>query len=77
MAQVILVLIPIALLIFRAWMCYDLTQNDNLHKCFIIMSGWRDARLDWSVAFIFLNWIIAFFYYVYECRLRRQARSPP
>ncbi len=70
MAEALLVLIPIALLAFWAWMFFDLTKNDNLHSCFITISGWRDARLDWNVAFIFLNVIAAFFYYVYEYRIR-------
>ncbi len=76
MAEALLVLIPIALLAFWACMFFDLTKNDNLRSRFITLSGWRDARVDWNVAFIFLKMMAASFHDAYEYRYRHQARYP-
>ncbi len=64
--QLIAALIPIALLAFWAWMYSDMvrTHNDRMPYCFITLTANNDPRLDWNVAFIFLNIITALYYYV-------------
>ena len=70
MAQVLLLLIPLLLFIFWAWMFSDMIKNENLPSCFISFTGGRDARFDWTVAFVFLNIFAAIFYYTNEYRTR-------
>ena len=70
MAQLILVLVPLLLLAFWAWMFSDMMINENLPGCFITLTGGSDPRLDWGVAFIFLNIFAALFYYVNEYRYK-------
>ncbi len=64
--QLIALLIPIALLAFWAWMYSEMarTHNDRMPYCFITVTGNNDPRLDWNVAFIFLNIATAVYYYV-------------
>ncbi len=64
--QLIALLIPVALLAFWAWMYSDLvrTPNDRMPDCFITVTSNNDPRLDWNVAFIFLNIITAAYYYL-------------
>ena len=49
------------LLVFWAWMFWDMTNNDNLP------SG---AKSNWTLAFVFANIFAAVYYYVYEYRNR-------
>ncbi len=73
MPQLIAVLIPIGLLAFWAWMYSEMarTRNDRMPYCFITVTNNRDPRLDWNVAFIFLNIATAMYYYVKVYRHRR------
>jgi hypothetical protein len=70
MAQLILALLPLPLIVFWLWMFSDMTKNGNLPQCFITLTNGRNAELDWTVAFIFLNVITAMFYYVTVYRKR-------
>ncbi len=70
MEQLILILIPLSLLAFWAWMFSDMTKNDNLPHCFITFTNGRNPSFDWTIAFIFLNIFAAIFYYVTEYRKR-------
>jgi hypothetical protein len=64
MVQLILLLLPLPLLAFWAWMFSDMTKNDNLPQCFLTFTNGRNPSFDWTVAFIFLNVFTAIFYYV-------------
>ncbi len=64
MPQLIDVLIPVGLLAFWAWMFSAMTGNENLPNCFITITNGNDPRTDWTLAFIFLNFVAAVFYYV-------------
>ncbi len=68
MGQLILVLIPLFLLAFWAWMFSDMLKNDNLSPCFITFTNGNDPRFDWTLMFVFLNVFTAMFYYVNEYR---------
>ena len=70
MAQVIVVLIPIALLVFWGWMLSDMMKNDSLPACFMSITRGSDPRLDWTAAFLLLNIFAAFYYYVNEYRYK-------
>ncbi len=70
MAQLIAALVPLALLGFWAWMFSDMAGNADLPYCFITVTGNNNPRLDWNVAFIFLNIITAAYYYVTVYRYR-------
>lgn len=72
MAPVIAVVVPIALLAFWAWMYSHMIRipNDRMPYCFITVTDNRDPRLDWNVAFIFLNIVTAIYYYVNVYRHR-------
>jgi hypothetical protein len=63
MLRLALTLIPLALLAFWLWMFADMTKNDNLPECLVSFTNGRDARLDWKIAFIFLNLFAAIVYY--------------
>ena len=54
MAQLILMIIPLALLVFWLWMFWDMTNNDNLP------SG---SKFNWTLAFVFLNVFAAVYYF--------------
>jgi hypothetical protein len=60
---IIVGLLPLPLLVLWAWMFSDMAKNQDLPGCFITVSGGRDPRLDWNVAFVLLNIIAAGFYY--------------
>ncbi len=64
MAQLIAVLIPVALLVFWAWMFSAMTHNQVLPSCFITITNGNDPRTDWTLAFVLLNIITAVYYYV-------------
>jgi len=70
LVQLILVLLPLVLLLFWAWMFSDMTRNDTLPPCFITVTNGRNPGLDWMVAFIFLNVFTAMIYYVTVYRNR-------
>jgi hypothetical protein len=52
----------LALLVFWAWMFWDMTNNDDLPS---------SSKNNWMLAFVFLNVFAAVYYYVYEYRNRR------
>ncbi len=70
MSPPILALVPLVLLAFWAWMYLDMAGNEALPPCYISVTGGNDRRLDWNVAFIFLNIVTAFVYYMNEYRWR-------
>ena len=49
------------LLVFWAWMFWDMTNNDKLPG---------SAKSNWMLAFVFLSVFAAVYYYVYEYRNR-------
>ncbi len=59
--QLILTIGVLALLVFWAWMFWDMTNNNR------IPSG---ERSNWTLAFVFLSIFAAMYYYVYEYRNR-------
>jgi cbb3-type cytochrome oxidase subunit 3 len=61
--ELILILLPLSLLAFWAWMFSDMTKNDNLPQCFITFTNGRNPNFDWTVTFIFLNVFAAIVYY--------------
>ena len=71
MPQLIVILIPIILLAFWAWMFSHMARNERLPDCFITVSSNSNPRLDWNVAFIFLNIATAIYYYVNVYQTRR------
>ncbi len=71
MFQTILVLIPICLLAFWAWMFTDMMKSDYLSPCFVTFTNGRDSKFDWGVMFIFLNIVAAVFYYINIYRERQ------
>jgi hypothetical protein len=64
LAHVILVMLPLALLLFWLWMFWDMSNNDHLPQCFLSFTGGSNTTFDWWVAFIFLSIFAAMFYYV-------------
>lgn len=66
MLQILVLVIPIVLLAFWAWMFNDMTKNDLLPPCFISISSGRNVRQDWMVAFVVLNIFTAGYYYLTE-----------
>jgi len=64
MAQLILILLPLSLLAFWAWMFSDMTKNANLPQCFITFTNGRNPSFDWTIGFVFLSVFAAIFYYV-------------
>jgi hypothetical protein len=63
MDRIILILIPLPLLAFWAWMFSEMTKMDRLPDCFVTFTDGRDSRFDWTVAFVFLNVYTAAYYY--------------
>jgi hypothetical protein len=61
MVQLILLIVPLPLVGFWFWMFRDLTNNDYLSS---------DEKNDWTVKFILLNVLAAFWYYLVEYRNR-------
>ncbi len=64
MPQLMAFLLPIGLLALWAWMSSDMARNPLLPYCFLTITSNNDPRLDRNVAFICLNIITAFHYYV-------------
>ncbi len=64
MAELLGLLLPVLLLAFSAWMFLAMLRNEDLPACFISITRGTDPRLDWAVAFVFLNIFAALFYYV-------------
>lgn len=71
MAQFIAVVFVQALLVFWAWMFWDMSKNQGLPDCFLTLTSNGNPRLDWNFAFIFLNVITAVYYYASVYRHRR------
>jgi hypothetical protein len=61
MVQLILLIVPLPLVGFWFWMFRDLTKNDYLSS---------DEKNDWTLKFILLNVLAAFWYYLVEYRNR-------
>jgi hypothetical protein len=68
--QLIVWIVPLVLLIFWLRMFWDMTNNDDLPKCFITFTRGNDARFDWTVTFIFLSLFTAILYFFTEYRNR-------
>jgi len=60
---VIPLIISLPLVVFWLWMAWDLGGNDNLPS---------SSKLNWQLAFIFLNVFAAVFYYVNVYRNRKR-----
>jgi len=69
--QLITTLIPLAVLVFWAWMFADMRSSDDLPGCFISLRRGRDPRSDWTAMFVILSLVTAMMYYteVYRSRL--------
>ncbi|HEX9074892.1 MAG TPA: PLDc N-terminal domain-containing protein [Anaerolineae bacterium] len=61
MERLIPMIVVLPLLVFWAWMFWDLTNNDDLPN---------NAKWNWTLAFVFLNVFAAVFYYFYQYRNR-------
>jgi hypothetical protein len=61
MVQLIPMMIGLPLIGFWFWMFRDMTNNEYLSS---------DSRYNWTLAFIFLNFFAAFWYYYVEYRNR-------
>lgn len=61
LGPVISILVVSALLVFWAWMFWDMTNNDSL-------TG--NVKYTWTLAFVFLSLFAAVYYFLYEYRDR-------
>ena len=62
MPQLIAVIIILPFLVFWLWMFGDMTNNDYIPG---------DSKYRWTLAFILLSVVAAFYYYYVEYRPRR------
>ena len=60
----ILVLLPVALLVFWFWMFKDMTDSEDAPPCFLTITHGTNRKLDWALTFVLLNVITASIYYV-------------
>ncbi len=70
MAQLILLIIPLALLVFWLWMFWDMSNNTSIPSNSAALSWPPSSKFEWMLALIFLNVVGAVFYYFYEYRNR-------
>ncbi len=70
-SQLIVVLVPLCLLGFWAWMFRDMLRSDDLPACFISLSGGADPRSDWTIMFVLLSLATALVYYSEVYRQRQ------
>ncbi len=61
-----LLIIILPLLAFWLWMFNDMLNNPTLPLCYMSLSGGRNVRQDWIVAFVVLNVFTASYYYLTE-----------
>lgn len=61
MIQLILMIISLSLIGFWFWMFRDMTNNEYLSA---------DSKSNWTLAFVLLNVLTAFWYYLVEYRNR-------
>ncbi len=59
--QLIVTVAVLGLLVFWAWMFWDMTNNRRLPT---------NERSNWTLAFVFLSIFAAMYYYAYEYRNR-------
>ena len=71
MLQLIMLIIPLLLVLFWAWMFKAMTENQYLPPCFFSVTNGTDPRFDWSIAFVILNIFTAIYYYFTEYRSRQ------
>ena len=62
--QIILWLVALAIFSFWLWMFWDMSANETLSKCYITIT--KDPKLDWMLAFVFLNILTAGLYFFTE-----------
>ncbi len=71
MAQLIPALLPLSLLAFWLWMFVHMARSDDPPNCFLSVTGGRDPKSDWALAFAVLNIFTAVYYFVNVYRYRR------
>ncbi len=54
-------IIPFVLLIFWAWMFWDMANKDKLSACYIAFTD--NNKLNWTIAFIVLSILTAGYYF--------------
>jgi len=75
MTTIIILLIPIMLVAFWAWMFWEMSNNNDLPRCFITFTNGSNAKYDWTLTFVLLNIFTAGYYFLTEYQANNNLNS--